>query len=264
MSEENTEATEVVEAPEAVEQPKTEERVSNKFKALYEQDKALKVRDEALKGKEAIVNRFDNWSDLTKREKIAILAEDDLYDEYSNVVAEQEESPEEKKEREWKQRVETLEDERNEEKTQRQAEVAAQQELDYKRHLSDFVKTEENAASYGILNELPTEQVEQMLYSHASNYFLEYNEPPNEKELADYVEEQLATEALTWWKIPKIKELLLSQDSGSVEKTSDKLPSTKTMNNSFEASKSTPPSSKENWEQYEARKKRESIEKFGM
>ena len=246
-------------------QPEQEERVSNKFKALYEQDKAIKVREEAVKEKEGVVGRFDGWNELSKREKIARLKDDDLYDEYSSVIAEEEETPEERERREWDTERQEFLDEREAGKKQLETERITAKEIEYKKGLGDFITSEDNKEEYGILSNLERGYTENLLYQHADNYAAEYGELPDNKELSDYVENQLYEEAKVWSKIPKIRELLNSDlnDNPPVgQKSNEK---TTTMNNNFEASKpKTQSNSKETWAQMEDRKRMESIEKFGM
>ena len=262
MSEENQEVS--AETVEPTEQPKQEERVANKFKALYEQDKALKEREAGLKEKEGIVSKFDNWDNLSKREKISILKDDDLYDEYSSVIAEDEETSEQKLEREYRSKIDTLEAERSAEREQFETEQLTQREIDYKKSLSDFVRVDETKEKYGILSELPIDQVENMLYQHVDNFTKEYGHLPEGQDLTDLtegVEELLVNEVKSWGKIARVRELLLSQENDTPVETSKE--PTKTLTNEFEKSEPTQKRN-ESWKQMQDRKRRESIEKFGM
>ena len=100
-----------------------------------------------------------------------------------------------------------------------------------------------------------------LLYQHANNYAAEHNELPDNAEMADYVEELLVNEAMTWAKIPKIRELLMSEGNNSSGKKSYNRPS-KTLNNTHEVSKKVPHNSDETWEQSQDRKRNEILEKY--
>ena len=71
MTEETNAAAAVLEnnEPKAEVEKQPEERVTNKFKALYEQDKAVKEREAAVKEQEGVVGRFGGWDEPVKTRK---------------------------------------------------------------------------------------------------------------------------------------------------------------------------------------------------